>query len=49
MQTEQALQILKQFIDISISKGTANSLEHTNAIGQAWHTITTALKNEAKK
>lgn len=49
MQTDQALQIIKQFIDIAIKNGTATSLEHTTAISQAWYTITSALKNEAKK
>ena len=48
MKPEQALQIIKQFIDIAIKNGTGQSLEHVTAIAQAWQTIITALKNETK-
>lgn len=48
MKTDQALQIIKQFIDIAIKNGTGQSLDHITAIAQAWQTILTALKNETK-
>jgi hypothetical protein len=44
MEKEQAIQILKASIDLAIQKGTYNSLEQINAIGQALQTIINELK-----
>lgn len=39
MSKEQALQILKQFIDAGIKMGVCQNLESSATIAQAWQTI----------
>ena len=49
MNTEQALQILKQLIDASIKGGIVANIEQTAQLLQAWQTIVTEFTNTKNK
>ena len=49
MNLEQALTVIKQALDLSMTKGTCVNLESANALCQAWIVLTDELKDKIKK
>lgn len=49
MNKEQALQVIKQTLDLAIKAGIAQNLEQAALIAQAWTAILKELKENAEK
>lgn len=46
MNEQQALGIIKQFLDNGLKLGVCNTLESANALAQAFHVLTQSIKEK---
>lgn len=48
MNLEQALTVIKQALDLSMSKGTCQNLDSAAILAQAWQVLTNEVKEKLK-
>lgn len=49
MNLEQALTVIKQALDLSMTKGTCQNLDSASVLCQAWQVLTNEVKDKLNK